>query len=248
MVRINGIPDQVVRLAILFGAALAALLAVRARLVPDTFGDLGHYRAAAVDSAAALPIHYAGLATCVDCHSDVGEVKAASYHRGLSCETCHGAAADHAEDPDVRMPHLPRERAECLFCHEYLPSRPTGFPQVMERAHHPTQPCIECHSPHDPTPPTVPDACSACHTAIERTKAVSPHAPLSCETCHEVDPAHRVLPRAHLPRKPTDREFCGGCHAPGAAAAPTVPRVDLASHGGRLLCWQCHYPHDPVGS
>ena len=24
-----------------------------------------------------------------------------------------------------------------------------------------------------------------------------------------------------------------------------IPRVDLASHAGRDLCWQCHYPHFP---
>ena len=23
------------------------------------------------------------------------------------------------------------------------------------------------------------------------------------------------------------------------------PRIDLATHNPRYLCWQCHYPHDP---
>ena len=26
-----------------------------------------------------------------------------------------------------------------------------------------------------------------------------------------------------------------------------MPRVDIVEHGGRYLCWQCHYPHDPEG-
>ena len=24
-----------------------------------------------------------------------------------------------------------------------------------------------------------------------------------------------------------------------------IPRVDMATHGERYVCWQCHYPHSP---
>ena len=34
-----------------------------------------------------------------------------------------------------------------------------------------------------------------------------------------------------------------------ANAAPPVireaPHIDMTEHGGRYLCWQCHYPHYP---
>jgi hypothetical protein len=243
---IRKLPDQVVRLGVLGLVGIAAMLYARHRFVPATFGETGHYRAAAVDAVASGKIQYAGAAVCAECHDDVAGKKAASYHRTLSCEICHGAAARHAEDPEAQKPVVPRERgAACLYCHEYLPSRPTGFPQIIERLHNPVKPCIGCHDPHDPKPSQVPESCSACHAQIYRTKAVSPHANLSCETCHAVDPRHRQEPRAFLPKKPTDREFCGRCHSKEAPGDREIPRIDLTTHGGRYLCWQCHYPHFP---
>lgn len=241
----RAVPDQLIRVGIVFVILIAALIGARATFVPATFGEKGHYRLAAVDSVAAGPIRHAGIAACVECHSDVGDIKAASYHRGLSCEVCHGAAAAHAGDPESQKPVIPRDRRACLYCHEYLPSRPTGFPQVIERMHNPTEACVSCHNPHDPTPPEKPGACAACHATIARSKAVSRHASLACETCHEVVPDHYTNPRAFLPKKPTTREFCGGCHSEGASSSPAIPRVDMTTHGNRLLCWQCHYPHDP---
>ena len=240
------LPDQVVRLGVLGLVAIAATLYARHRFVPETFGELGHYRASAVGAVAGSRIQYAGAAQCAECHDDVAQVKAASYHRALACEICHGPAARHAEDPEKQKPVIPRERgAACLYCHEYLPSRPTGFPQIIERTHNPVKPCIECHDPHDPKPPQVPASCSACHAQISRIKTVSHHANLSCETCHAVDARHRQDPRAFLPKKPTTREFCGQCHSRDAKSTPEIPRIDLQTHGGRYLCWQCHYPHFP---
>jgi hypothetical protein len=240
------LPDQVVRLGVLGVVAIAATLYARHRFVPETFGELGHYRASAVGAVANSKIKYAGAALCAECHDDVATVKAASYHRALACEICHGPAARHADDPEAQKPAIPRERgAACLYCHEYLPSRPTGFPQILERTHNPMKPCIECHDPHDPKPPQVPESCSACHAQIARIKTVSHHASLSCETCHAVDPRHRQDPRAFLPKKPTTREFCGQCHARDARSLQSIPRIDLPTHGGRYLCWQCHYPHFP---
>jgi hypothetical protein len=249
VVRIWKIPDQVIRLAVLFAIAGVALLVVRSMLVPKSFGEIGHYRADAVDAIAAQDIKYGGWQLCVECHDTEGEIKAASYHRSLACEVCHGPSYRHAtEDPEIE-PQMPRKRGEaCLYCHSYLASRPTGFPQIIERLHNPLKPCISCHNPHDPTPPETPSACSACHAQIARTKAISHHASLDCETCHDAEPEHRENPRAHLPKKPTTNEFCGQCHAKGADSPAEIPRVDIASHGGRNLCWQCHYPHFPEGS
>lgn len=243
--RIGRIPDQVIRLAILFVIAVVALLIVRQRFVPDTFGELGHYRSSAIDVVASQPVRYAGLRVCTECHDDVAAAKAASYHRGLTCEGCHGPSAGHAEDPTESLPEVPGGRSACLRCHSYLSSRPTGFAQIIESVHNPLEPCATCHDPHDPTPPEMPEQCSACHAAIARTKSVSHHREVSCETCHAAVPEHRENPRAHLPSKPTSREFCGQCHAEAAKGAP---QIDLAEHGGRYLCWQCHYPHYPEGT
>jgi ribosomal protein S27AE len=246
-VRIWKIPGPVIRLAILFAAAVAALIVARQMFVPESFGDIGHYRADVVPAIASLEIHYAGLPACAECHDDVAETKAASYHRGLTCEGCHGPAADHVDDPTEKFPVVPTGRSSCLRCHSYLASRPTGFPQIIESIHNPMEACADCHDPHDPTPPMVPGECSACHGQIARTKSVSHHWSLECETCHEAPDGHRENPRASLPSKPTTRMFCGQCHAADASSATEIPRVDMSDHGGRYLCWQCHYPHDPEG-
>jgi hypothetical protein len=118
---------------------------------------------------------------------------------------------------------------------------------VIEQIHNPMEPCAGCHDPHEPTPPTIPGECSACHGAIARTKSVSHHWTLDCETCHDTPEGHRENPRAHLPGKPNERGFCGRCHAEDATSASGIPRVDMVEHGGRYRCWQCHYPHDPEG-
>jgi hypothetical protein len=247
-VKLWKLPDQVVRLAGLFIIGAVVLIIVRQSLVPESFGEIGHYRADAVTTVAQQEMRYAGGQVCVECHDDIGEVKAGSFHRLLSCEVCHGPALDHAEAPESSQPAMPRKRGEaCLFCHEYLPSRPTGFPQIIERTHNPLEACISCHSPHDPTPPDTPEACSACHARIARIKAVSHHASLDCETCHQVAAEHLTSPRLNPALKPTSRDLCAACHDDDAESSPAIPRIDSQTHNQRYLCWQCHYPHYPEG-
>lgn len=236
------IPQQVPRLALVFVAAVAALVIARSLLVPESFGDSGHYRAAALDLVASHPIKYAGQRECGVCHSDVAETKADGNHRGLSCEVCHGPAAAHTNAPMDVKPTIPRGRDQCTLCHAYNPSRPTGFAQIDSVAHNPRMPCQGCHTPHAPVPPVTPRACSACHGQISTQLSVSHHAALECTTCHEAPPAHRENPRLVRPSKPTSRSFCGGCHAGGLA---DIPQISLDSHNSGYLCWQCHYPHHP---
>jgi hypothetical protein len=244
--RIWRFPDQVVRLAFLFVLAGAAMILVRNHFVPESFGERGHYRFDSLETITSQEIRYAGWQACVECHEEEGEARSDSYHRALSCEVCHGPAHSHVEDPTSHQPPIPRKRGEaCLYCHSYLPSRPTGFPQIIERIHNPMEPCVTCHDPHDPSPPEVPESCSACHAQIARTKAISHHHSVDCETCHDAVPQHRESPRANLPKKPTEREFCLGCHGVDAGSGSDIPRIDSGDHGGTYLCWQCHYPHFP---
>jgi hypothetical protein len=235
-------PQQVPRLAAVFLLAVIALLVARSVLIPETFGERGHYRAAAVDSIAVHPMKYAGHQECAMCHPDVAAQRLAGNHRGVSCEVCHGPAAAHVAAPLDVKPTISRDRALCVLCHAYNPSRPTGFPQIDSVTHNPRLPCMGCHVAHAPEPPVPPQDCGACHGQISRQKAVSHHWSLECTTCHEVPDEHRVNPRMNRPSKPTERGFCGTCHASGTAG---VPQVDLRSHGEPYVCWQCHYPHFP---
>ena len=243
--------EQVRRLGLVVALLVGVVLVVRFVVIPPSYFSTRIHRASTVRREVAKPIRFAGMATCRECHSDVYDTKAAGFHRGLSCETCHGPAAKHAADPESVKPPAPRDRKFCPVCHAYDSARPTGFPQIDPATHNSGLACITCHNPHDPVPPETPRECSACHAQIAHTKAVSAHALLACTTCHTVAPEHKVTPRKALPTKPETREFCGQCHAPDATGADSLgvspPRVDLATHGGNFLCWQCHYPHLPEG-
>jgi hypothetical protein len=244
------IPEQVNRLAIVIGVVVALTLLTRFVFIPRSLVSTNLHWAAATERESIKPVRFAGASACQDCHEDVATKKAKSFHRALACEGCHGPGAGHAEDPSATKPSAPRDRKFCPVCHGYDPSRPTGFPQINPTAHNPLKPCISCHNPHDPVPPRVPRECAACHAQIERTKAASSHALIACTTCHKASELHRRSPRTALPSKPETREFCGTCHAAGTAvkgAPKEAPKIDLATHGGRNLCWECHYPHLPEG-
>ena len=240
------LPEQITRLAAVTALFVAAILVLRFVVIPPAYFSTKLHRDSTVRREVARPVAFAGAPVCQECHEEEWTKKAAGYHKGLACETCHGPSAQHAEDPTNVKPFAPRDRKFCPVCHAYDPARPTGFPQINPDSHNPLKPCIACHNPHDPVPPQTPRDCSACHAQIARTKALSSHALLECTTCHTVPEAHWTAPRTALPSKPQAREFCGQCHAQGAAN-PDAPKIDLATHNAPYLCWQCHYPHLPEG-
>jgi len=239
------IPDQLKRLLVPVVIVIAAFVVMRHFLVPSDFGKYGHYRASAIDDVTSLEIKYIGHTVCEDCHDDIVKMKKMSYHRDVACEACHGPAAAHTEDPEGNQLPVPMERGYCPLCHEYLPSRPTGFPQIVSDSHNPRRACVSCHDAHDPKTPEAPKECEACHAEIARTKALSHHIYVSCTRCHETPEEHKVRPRDYHPEKPITRGLCGGCHAEDAPAQKEIPRVDMVTHGERYVCWQCHYPHLP---
>jgi hypothetical protein len=239
------IPQQLYPLGILFIIAITALIIVRQLLVPPTFGEYGHYRAQAIEDNLTQPISYAGYYSCNECHDDLMEKKNASHHQGVACEVCHGPAAKHIEDPSEYLPDAPRDRGFCPLCHGFDPARPSGFPQIIPALHNPGRSCIFCHDPHEPEPPHAPEECSACHRKISNQKSVSHHATLACTVCHDVTDDHLVNPRLSRAQKPTERTLCGQCHSRDADKMKGVPRIDMAVHGERYQCWDCHYPHSP---
>ena len=240
------LPQQMTRLLAVFAVLAVAFLIIRPILVPATFGQFGHYRAAAVDEIAARPITYAGRNTCVDCHQDEATSQGKSPHQGLTCESCHGPLLAHLDNPSEAKPMMPRERDYCPICHGYDAARPNGFPQVVVAEHNEGLPCIGCHNPHQADLPSVPESCGACHGRTTRVMAASLHQTLACTQCHENSDAHKSTPRLTRPTKPQASQFCGTCHGVGTTAAPKeTKRVDLATHYNTYSCWQCHFPHDP---
>ena len=147
--------QHLIRVVIIFAAAIAGFMFVRSLLVPKSFGKLGHYRADAVEEFALLPRHYAGEPACKKCHAQQVTDKAKSSHRAISCESCHGALLAHAENPKSadNRPRKPKEaevRAFCGNCHGKSVSRPARFPQIDLEEHNRGMACNQCHQPHQP--------------------------------------------------------------------------------------------------
>jgi hypothetical protein len=239
---IKKLPEQAVRVIVVFVALAVAMLLIRQFIIPPEMKEPALQQYASMEREADKEIKYAGAEICGQCHEKEHDIKKGGYHRDLSCESCHGPAQKHVENATEVKPVSPRKRDYCSYCHHYNSSRPTGFPQINPDTHNPRQPCITCHNPHNPKPPQTPRSCSACHAQIERTKAASYHTTLSCTTCHNAPEQHKMLPRSVTPTKPDKREFCGKCHDK-SSPAKGVPSVDMAVHGEKYVCWQCHYPH-----
>ena len=237
-------PEALARLLIVFAAVIGLTIVVVKFVIPPRFKDTRIQWAETTKQEAAKPVQYAGAVACTECHDEIVAEKKKGYHRDLSCETCHGPAKAHTEDPDNIKPPAPRDRKFCPVCHTFNPSRPRGFPMINPVAHNPMKACFTCHNPHDPKPPTAPRECSACHGEIARTLSVSHHVQLKCATCHNAPSRHRVAPRIVKPTKPSSRDFCGKCHGQESSYKGS-PKIDLATHGEKYVCWQCHYPHLP---
>ena len=242
------LPEQVTRLGIVILAIVAVVLLLRFVVLPESLFAARPHQLATMEREMAKPVRHAGVAACRECHEEEFQAKYAGKHRRIGCENCHGPSAAHAADEGAELPRKPRERADCLVCHAFDSSRPNGFPQVDPQVHRPGKRCVSCHDGHDPVPPKTPTECSGCHGRIANTKALSAHAPLTCADCHAVEEQHMIEPRSALPTKPGSREVCGRCHANEATdPAASKARVDLASHGGTSVCWECHYAHLPEG-
>jgi hypothetical protein len=143
-------PPQVKRPLLLFAAMVFIFAVARDFLVPASYGKLGHFRADSMGEQAGNPPAHAGQSACAACHEDIAKAKSLSKHQGLACETCHGPAQDHVDDPGGVKPVKPKSREWCLTCHARNDSRPTWFAQVDGEIHGQGKSCLACHHPHHP--------------------------------------------------------------------------------------------------
>ncbi|MBN2007985.1 hypothetical protein JW960_01425 [candidate division KSB1 bacterium] len=239
------IPEQIRIVTVLFAIFLIMFIFGRRLFIPKTFGEYGHYRAAAVDDIMQIGLVYAGHQACAECHDDVVAEKSQHMHKHVACENCHGPGYAHTQAPDEHPLTIPTDRSYCVLCHSYNPARPTGFPQIDPVTHNPDGACIDCHQPHAPQPPEVPEECGSCHERIVRTLGAGHHNSLPCTQCHDIKQEHKITPRDFLPTVPRTREFCGTCHSTKASSAKEIRRVDIVTHGENYFCGQCHFPHNP---
>lgn len=143
-------PVQLKRLIPLFIIFIGLFLTVRHLLIPDSFGQYGHYRGdALIDNASKASI-YATKDACFECHDDIQEMLENDAHAGLSCLICHGPGLQHVEDPTAVNIRKESGRGFCGRCHHLNAARPIDVVfQVDITKHHKEEPdCIDCHNPH----------------------------------------------------------------------------------------------------
>ncbi len=150
MPRLLKMPPQIVRLVLLTIGILCVYFTARYFLVPQSFGEYGHYRGAALQEIANREPYWAGRNTCGMCHKEIVQKLAKAEHSGLSCETCHGPSEAHVKDPEVKLPKMSYDK--CVRCHEASPSRPKWLHQITVADHYTGDVCTDCHDPHQPKP------------------------------------------------------------------------------------------------
>lgn len=143
-------PQQLKVLLTLFAVFIIIFLIIQRLLIPDSFGDLGHYRADALKDYEAKELIHAGKETCIECHDDIYELLISDMHAGLSCEVCHGPGMKHANSMEASDIMINDRREHCGRCHEINPARPKDVITQIDLAEHNAdrEKCIECHNPH----------------------------------------------------------------------------------------------------
>ena len=140
---LHKLPEQAVRIVVVFIVLAAVLFVVRQFIIPPEMKDMTLIRAATMEREADKEIKYAGAAVCSQCHEKQQEVKKTGYHRDLSCESCHGAAQKHVDNPtEVKADVTEKTRLLRLLpflqllAADRLPPDQPGNAQPAEALHH----------------------------------------------------------------------------------------------------------------
>jgi len=116
--------SHVVRILLILIIVGVVGVAVRAMVLPKSFGEYGHYRGTAVEDEINRPIRNGTNASCMACHPYIREMHMEGIHKTVSCEFCHGPIADHVSDGKV-IANLPKKQGKdikilCLRCHNQI--------------------------------------------------------------------------------------------------------------------------------
>lgn len=94
------------------------------------------------------PAQLVSSSLCQGCHPGVYDGWAASEHRSVNCQTCHGPAVEHVQGKGKLIIDTSQEL--CGLCHNRTIGRRADFPQVDLKEHAGQSACILCHQPHAP--------------------------------------------------------------------------------------------------
>lgn len=149
------------RTILVFLAIIALMLLGRALFVPDSWGELGYYRADSIKDELAKPLVHGQNESCQSCHAEVYDMKQHSVHARLACESCHAPVSTHVDASGEKIGDMPHKLGEpqvelCLSCHQKTLGRPEKFPMIEYPAHieeqnvHADHTCDQCHTVHAP--------------------------------------------------------------------------------------------------
>ena len=199
---------------------------------------------------------YAGSDLCMACHTDAGDHLAKTPHGSQAfarlsaqgCESCHGPAAAHTENPDdpALQPSIaklsPAQQSKiCQSCHS---GRQQMFWHGSVHAKRGLS-CTSCHSVHSfksenaqlKTVSEV-DSCLSCHKDVRAQMWKNSHHPIregkmACADCH--NPHGSTTPK--MIRAASVNDQCYTCHADKRGPF-------LWEHAPvRENCMTCHTPH-----
>ena len=144
-------PPQLKRLIPIFIVFIGIFLIIRHFLIPESFGEYGHYRGNTLEDIASQKVVHATKEMCYDCHDDIQAKLENNLHAGISCLTCHGPGLEHAEDPSADNILKPSGREFCGRCHNINAARPVEMITQIDVSTHNIEinDCIECHNPHE---------------------------------------------------------------------------------------------------
>ena len=130
---------------------IALFLGIRQLLIPESFGQYGHYRGLSLEENELIEIKYAGKESCTECHEEIAEMLSYDVHSEISRESCHGPGHQHVLLPDSIELTRPEGREFCGVCHSTNAARSRNFVfQIDMKEHNTEKDCIECHNPHVP--------------------------------------------------------------------------------------------------
>jgi|Deesub1362A_J573_1020465.scaffolds.fasta_scaffold00429_33 hypothetical protein len=143
------------RILAIYATILILFFVFKSLTVPATFGELGWYRGDSVRESINLSQKFADTYQCFDCHVDEYALWSVGEHRGVECESCHGALKAHVLDPVnyrgvdeyLSSTAYSSTRDFCMSCHVKSTSKPESFPQITDEM---GWNCLQCHDPHNP--------------------------------------------------------------------------------------------------
>jgi DmsE family decaheme c-type cytochrome len=182
-----------------------------------------------------------------------------------SCESCHGSAAAHVDDPSPDNISRTPGPAACTSCH---PDSKAKAEILLPRHNRSGVTCLDCHvSGHDKeanlehglSGPSV-ELCGSCHQG-ERASFAMPYAhrdgqlTFDCSRCHSVHADTRpgrlsilgnggACVDCHIekagpfifPHPPSQTDTCVTCHLPHGTTNPKL----LTRPSITMLCLECH--------